>query len=71
MFNEKFEKCLITFLPVRLITLKNMYDSDALQKKKISTLNTNTPEVLNLAQIATRKQEKTHVGYSNLSLRSF
>ena len=25
MFNEKFEKCLITFLPVRLITLKNMY----------------------------------------------
>ena len=25
MFNEKFEKCLITFLPVRLITLKNTY----------------------------------------------
>ena len=27
MFNEKFEKCLITFLLVRLITLKNMYES--------------------------------------------
>ena len=27
MFNEKFEKCLITFLPVRLITLKNMYEA--------------------------------------------
>ena len=25
MLKRKFEKCLITFLPVRLITLKNMY----------------------------------------------